>query len=1393
MRRLFLLLGTALVASVPLAAAETLDRDYAAFVQPLLKRYCHECHAGEVTEAEIDLASFTSVAHVRRQTKTWLKLREVLDTGDMPPKAAKQPTDAERAQLLVWVRALLAEEARAHAGDPGPVALRRLDNAEYTYVLRDLTGVSTLDPTREFPVDGAAGEGFTNVGSGQGMSPALVQKYLDAAKDVATHLVLLPDGVRFSEATTQRDQTDELLARIQAFYRRYTADGGGTAVNLQGIKFETNQGGLLPLERYLKATLEARAALRAGQTTLVQVAAERGLSPRYLTTLLQALNDPSAAVQPDGADLLLARLRAQWEQAGSNDAAALAQSITTTYTAFWKFNPVGQVGRQGGPTRWLEPVSQLVANHELRWKLTEANPVNDVVFTLTADDLGDGRDHDIVQWQRPRLEFPVEKGQTPFAPLLLKDVGRAHAELNRLMAAELPRTAEYLAALVASRTESKPLETVAAHRQLEPKLLEQWSLLTGLSGGVSRRIEGLFTDRIQKARGYDALNGWGKGETPSLLSNKSDQPIMILTLTVPARGVTIHPSPTQEAFVAWKSPIEGRVKVSGLVADADDKCGNGAVWRVEHRSLAGTTTLALGTFDNGKNAPFQPEQPLLVAAGDVVSIAVGPRDGNHACDTTHVALKLVELDGMKRSWDLAGDVLDDITAANPHPDRQGNAEVWHFGATGTKAATAPNELPAASALAAWRAAAVANQPTTELAARVQASLTTEEPQSLNEADRQVRQALRDARGPLRWLAVVQGTLPSLTDLVNTDYGLDLSLFGKTPIGTLVDPNDLCLTAPQRLEILVPAALGVGAEFVSGVRLHPEAGGEGSVQARVMATKPATLAITPASPILVNPNTPASARWNAACQRFRELFPAALCYSRIVPVDEVVTLTLFYREDDHLRRLMLNDAETAELERLWDELYFVSQEPLKLVVALEQLIQFATQDRQDLVPPFQAMQAPVGERAEKFRKRLLDAEPAQLAAVIALAPRVWRRPVTADEQQQLRALYQRLRQNEVGHVAALELTFARLLTAPAFLFKLEETPGTPQAAPVSPRELANRLSFFLWSSVPDDELLAAAESGRLTEPEELARQTQRMLRDPRSRRLAVHFACQWLHVRDFEKTNDKNERLFPEFAGLKDAMSEETVLFFEDLFRNNGRLLDILEADHTYLNELLAKHYGMAWPPPQSPLDGRLPIGGPGWQRVAGVRQQGRGGILGMATTLASQSGASRTSPILRGNWVYETVLGEKLPKPPPGVPQLPEEVPSGLTDRQLIEQHSSVAACARCHVKIDPYGFALEQFDPIGRIRSQPVDTQTTLVGGQKIEGLAGLRTYLANDRRNDFVRQFSKKLLGYALGRETQLSDEPLLAEIQQRMQTGDGRINVAVEAIVNSPQFRNIRGTNE
>jgi hypothetical protein len=295
----------------------------------------------------------------------------------------------------------------------------------------------------------------------------------------------------------------------------------------------------------------------------------------------------------------------------------------------------------------------------------------------------------------------------------------------------------------------------------------------------------------------------------------------------------------------------------------------------------------------------------------------------------------------------------------------------------------------------------------------------------------------------------------------------------------------------------------------------------------------------------------------------------------------------------------------------------------------------------------------------------------------------------------------------------------------------------------------------------------------------------MAKDVRVRRLATEFACQWLHIYDFDSLDEKSTRHFPTFAGVRSAMQEEAILFFADLFQNDGSVLSILDGDHTFLNEALAKHYGIPG------------VTGPDWRRVDGVKQYGRGGILGLAATLAKQSGASRTSPILRGNWVAEVLLGDKLPRPPKNVPQLPDDeaATQGLTMRQLVERHTTDPRCASCHVRIDAFGYALEAYDAIGRRRDRdlgdrPIDTSARLRDGTAFDGFDGLRDYLATTRREAVIKQFCRKFLGYALGRAVQLSDDPLLQEMEQKLRNNGYRFSAILEAVVASRQFREIRG---
>ena len=1012
-----------------------LGTQYKQNVWPLLERFCVECHSSKQKKGELDLQQFETLAKVRRETKIWLKVAQMLENNEMPPPDSPQPSFEHRKELLDWIQRYLHAEALTSAGDPGPVVLRRLTNAEYTYTIRDLTNVD-LNPAHEFPSEGAAGEGFTNTGNALVMSPGLLRKYLDAGKEVSTHAVLLPNGFHFSPYVTRRDWTDESLAKIRTFYNDFSvvqklADHYGHGMSHLG------NAGRLPLEKYFAATLAERDALTAGNTTIDIVAGEHKLNAKYLAFLWTTLID-------DHHSLLMDDLRARWGSAEPKDAATLAAHVTTWQKGLWTFNPVGLLGRKGSRPRWMEPVSPLLAQQELRFQVPEPKDdekATEFVVSLVSGDAGDGNEHDFVVWTQPR-------------------------------------------------------------------------------------------------------------------------------------------------FVAKDKPDE-----------------------------------------------------------------------------------------LLRSW---------ITA-------DGNA---------------------------------------------------------------------------------------------------------------IDAASICVRAPAVITIRVPAELA-GRELVTTAALKSDTDGEGSVQTEVVAGAPQarsglfpsevivtfddvniganTRSVSYRRPILVTENSKARKRFQTTIHDFRNLFPAALCYTQIVPVDEPLTLTLLYREDDHLARLMLDEHQTTVLGRLWDELRYVSREPFRLVDVLDSLLETTVDHPQagifdDAVKLFH-------ERADTFGKMLLGSQVKHVDALVAFTARAWRRPTTETEESELRGLYDRLRKLELPHENAFRLTLAHIFVASPFLYRLEATREAAEPVAVTDYELANRLSYFLWSSLPDEGLRTAAANGTLHEPDRLVRQTQQMLKDPRVRRLAAEFACQWLHIHLFDPFETKSETHFPEFAELRSDMYEESIRFFTDLFQQNGSLLRLLDADYMFVNDRLAEFYGIPG------------VEGAAWRRVDNVRQYDRGGILGFATTLAKQSGATRTSAILRGNWISEVLLAEKLPRPPKNVPQLADAVPKGLTERQLIERHSSDPACAKCHARIDPYGFALENFDAIGRRRENNtgglvIDSRATLPDGTQIEGLSGLRDYLLQKRRDAFLEGFCRKLLGYAIGRELQLSDEPLLDQIMARLAQNNYHFSVAVETIVASQQFRMIRG---
>jgi len=364
-----------------------------------------------------------------------------------------------------------------------------------------------------------------------------------------------------------------------------------------------------------------------------------------------------------------------------------------------------------------------------------------------------------------------------------------------------------------------------------------------------------------------------------------------------------------------------------------------------------------------------------------------------------------------------------------------------------------------------------------------------------------------------------------------------------------------------------------------------------------------------------------------------------------------------------------------------------------------------------------------------------------------------------------------------------MAISAILTSPHFLLKIERDPAGGKTAPGKPYkigdfELASRLSFFLWSSIPDEPLFAAAERGELRKAEVLEAQVRRMLGDPKASSLATNFASQWLHLRNLD-SRTPDGRLFPDFDhNLRQAMRRETELHFQNMVEKDRSVLDLLKTDHTHLNERLAKHYGVPH------------VYGSRFRRVDLDKDSRRGGLLRHGSILTVTSYATRTSPVIRGNWILENILGSPSPPPPDDVPSLDAGVISSrLSVRERLARHRADSACASCHNLMDPVGFSLENFDAVGQWRDlelgKPVDASGGLPDGSQFTGVAGLEAAILK-RPEAFARTLTEKLMTFALGRGVEYYDGPAIRRILREARKDNYRFSAIVLGIVRSPPFQ-------
>ncbi|MCH1496271.1 MAG: DUF1592 domain-containing protein, partial [Rubripirellula sp.] len=1248
-------------------------------VKPLLFKFCGECHGATPIDNDLDLTKFSSTEAILARPKVINHVAERLRAGDMPPVDALQPSQAEREQLLNWMMMALDVEAAARAGDPGPVTLRRLSNTEYDNAIRDLTGVDML-PTkaREFPVDSVGGEGFANVGDAMPMTPELVQRYHQTARDVAARAVLLPDGFRFSHSTDQPIWTAEALAALRSFHGRY-ADANGEP----------------PLESHLAATLRHRDRLMGGDLNeIVAVAAEENLNATYLAKLWIGLTSttPTSLTAAE----VGRRIHSWEEKVAKVDAKKLrqkngAEKISTIWNSSKRILAESQVA-EGASVPFEEKVT--VARGEL-------------LLMTVLPNANHGADSTLVDWTIREIEGEQRSWSvSDLIPDLLK--GNAWVD----------------------------------HHEA------RWSFLETASA------PSFLTEHRDSIQGHSVLKSWSRGSEPSVFVNTGAEELRVWT-TLPPQTFFVHPGHNRPVAVAWTSPIAGELLVSGRVADAHPAGLDGVAFELSHLAAA----------DLG--------QALVEVNSETTAL---PDPGMHPAP----------LDLIRRKWREAttdpAPVLEAIKETQNQLFR-GNYKKNAVIAVG-------NGFPAWEEInrvvARETIQSAAREPIFRLVALPPHSKTTAQLETYVVWDR-----LRLEGGDGGTLVLAEH--PELKRAVEAACGIQ---FGQHPEKRDVPKTALVTVAGEELVIdlsALPAGLQTSLTLprflCADVSLDEGSPETAEVQAFLIAAKGGggTHAEPVAEAIAGNPRVARIVHPRVAeelarsADEFRALFPPAVLFAPIIPRDAQGSLFLYHREDEPLRRLLLDEHERAELDRLWSELDFVSEQAFATPRMYEEIQQYyrAPNDGARIMFFYiQLFGQQVKQEEEALRAGKVAAETTHLQALVQFAARAWRRTLADEEVAEILAGYHADRESGMKHDPAFRRTLVRILSSPWFLYRVEQPAAGSRWQPISGEELATRLSFLLWDSIPDEEL--RLKSSRLHETGIMEQQVHRMLKDDRVRGMAREFGARWLGVRDFVTNHGRNLKQFPEFTPeLIHALAEEPVRLFEDSLVKNRPIAELIDTDAVVINDILANHYGIPG------------ITGSHWRRVENVSSYGRGGLLGFGSVLAKTAAASRTSPVKRGAWVVQ-MLGEQLPKVPPGVPPLPEELPEGLSVRELTERHQKDPACANCHVRIDPYGMTLEQFDALGRLRPtadlKPGDTAATTRDGVDIDGFEGLRDYLANARREDVLRTLARKLTGYSLGRAVQLSDRELVNYLTKIMVDG-GRWSDALLLLVNSEQFRCIR----
>lgn len=574
-----------------------------------------------------------------------------------------------------------------------------------------------------------------------------------------------------------------------------------------------------------------------------------------------------------------------------------------------------------------------------------------------------------------------------------------------------------------------------------------------------------------------------------------------------------------------------------------------------------------------------------------------------------------------------------------------------------------------------------------------------------------------------------------------------------------------------------------------------------------------------SALLANPDSPAFPKWKNGVLEFARLLPQMSQREPAPsdrdpvppPIDETYnnaernffhTRMKYFRDDEFLTRNILNDETRRQLDQAWADLTGSFDFHNTWLQFLARKYGEELNDRRienlaaDWIAKFpddgRGYVKSLKQDFDKSQAMFAEAETGHVFDVIHFASKAWRRPLSEVEKLSLREFYQALRSDsKLDHRSAVSAVLARVLVSPKFLYRSERATQTERAAsnvatPLTQSELASRLSFLIWSSVPDEELRRAAAVGELSTPTQLTGQVRRMLQDRKSRRFATEFFGQWFGFYRFHQFRGIDQKQFPEFStSLQQSMYDEAVEFFDFIVRQNRPLGEILLADYAFVNQELARHYGLIVELNDSTESSRE------LRRVSETGAFHRGGLLRLGAVLATTSAPRRTSPVKRGDWILRRVLGAHVPPPPADAGSIAadEVAGDGLSMRQRLIAHRRDASCHNCHARFDAFGFALENYDPIGRWRThyrddRPVETSGSLRDGRTISGADELHEFLRSELPR-FHETLAVRLLGYALGRQESVGDRALIVQLKQQMQNGDGMVEL-MESIVSSRQFR-------